>query len=156
LKYARLTPDQLHALHAEFSRFLAAQSIDKAEWDDIKASRPHVAEQEIDVFSDLIWEGILARARYLEHFAPRHIFLFECGDAEIRSIVIKSSSPEIDLMASEGLSWLDANIFSDSVEIKTGRKAFTNRNEDIFGLIQQGAVPADGAFYRRLSEALGS
>ena len=51
MKYARLTKEQLEELHPEFITFLATQSIDKMEWDDIKKNRPHVAEQEIDLFS---------------------------------------------------------------------------------------------------------
>jgi hypothetical protein len=34
-----------------------------------KAEKPEVAEQELDVFSDLVWEGVLTRAEYLEHFS---------------------------------------------------------------------------------------
>jgi len=155
MKYFRLTPDQLNALHEEFARFLAAQSIDKMEWDDIKANRPHVAEQEIEVFSDLIWEGILTRARYLEHFAASHIFLFECGSDAISSIVIRSLDAQKDLQTREGLAWLDENLFSDAVEIKTGKKAFgPDRNAYLFGLVAQGAVPSEGGFYRRLRQAI--
>ena len=54
MKYERLTKEQFEALHQEFSNFLATQSIDKAEWDSIKTNKPEVAEQELDVFSDLI------------------------------------------------------------------------------------------------------
>ena len=59
MKYARLTKEQLEELHPEFITFLATQSIDKKEWDEIKQNKPHIAEQEIDVFSDMIWEKAL-------------------------------------------------------------------------------------------------
>ena len=55
MKYARLTKEQLEELHPEFTNFLATQSIDKKEWDELKANKPSIAEQEIDVFSDMIW-----------------------------------------------------------------------------------------------------
>ena len=76
MKYTRLTKEQFEELHPEFVNFLATKSIDKGEWDKIKAERPEVAEQELDVFSDLIWEGVLSRAEYLEHFSKNHIFFF--------------------------------------------------------------------------------
>ena len=69
MKYTRLTKEQLEELHPEFTNFLATQSVDKAEWDKIKETNPEVAEQEIDVFSDLIWEGVLTNAKYLEHYS---------------------------------------------------------------------------------------
>jgi hypothetical protein len=77
MKYTRLTKEQFDELHQEFINFLASQSIDKAEWDSIKANKPEVAEQELDVFSDLIWEGVLVKAQYLEHFSKQHIFLLK-------------------------------------------------------------------------------
>ena len=74
MKYKRLTKEQFEALHQEFANFLASQSIDKKEWDELKTNKPEVAEQELDVFSDLIWEGVLTNAQFLEHFSKNHIF----------------------------------------------------------------------------------
>jgi hypothetical protein len=48
MKYTRLTKEQFEELTQEFSTFLATQT-DKAEWDTIKAEKPEVAEQELDV-----------------------------------------------------------------------------------------------------------
>lgn len=90
MKYARLTKEQFDELHSEFASFLATQAIDKAEWDSLKINKPEVAEQELDVFSDLIWEGVLGRAEFLEHFSKSHIFLFQCFDTYVQSIVLKS------------------------------------------------------------------
>ena len=73
MKYARLTKEQFEEMHTEFINFLATQAIDKAEWDQIKIEKPEVAEQELDVFSDLVWEGVLSRTEYLEHFSKNHI-----------------------------------------------------------------------------------
>ena len=85
MKYTRLTKEQFEELHQEFTTFLATQSIDKAEWDTIKKEKPEVAEQELDVFSDLIWEGVLTKAQFLEHFSKNHIFLFHWHLIELDS-----------------------------------------------------------------------
>ena len=84
-------------MHAEFSNFLATQAIDKAEWDQIKIEKPEVAEQELDVFSDLVWEGVLSKTEFLEHFSKNHIFLFQCFDTYVKSIVLKSLVPETNI-----------------------------------------------------------
>jgi hypothetical protein len=97
MKYKRLTKEQFEELHKEFSNFLASQSIDKSEWDDIKSNKPEIAEQELDVFSDLIWEGVLTNAQYLEHFSKNHIFLFHCQEKLIQSIVLKAVDSNVDL-----------------------------------------------------------
>ena len=39
------------------------------EWEDIKKNKPQAAEQELDVFSDLVWYGVLNKVEYLEHIS---------------------------------------------------------------------------------------
>jgi hypothetical protein len=157
MKYKRLTKEQFEALHQEFSNFLATQTIDKAEWESIKANRPEVAEQELDVFSDLIWEGVLTNAQYLEHFSKNHIFLFHCQEKLIQSIVLKSIDVEVDFMVKDGLQWLSDHMFTDSVEIHIGKKEYeTERNTAIFDLISQGAILSDGQLYLQINGIIQS
>lgn len=157
MKYSRLTKEQFEELHPEFINFLASQSIDKAEWDTIKENQPEVAEQELDVFSDLIWEGVLTKAEYLEHFSKNHIFLFQCFDTYVNSIVLKSLVPEVDFLTKDGLQWLSDNMFTETIEMKIGKKVFTEeRNASIFGLIQQGAFLSDGQLYQQINSIIES
>lgn len=157
MKYTRLTKEQFEELHPEFINFLASQSIDKAEWDSIKENKPEVAEQELDVFSDLIWEGVLTRAEFLEHFSKNHIFLFQCFDTYVNSIVLKSLVSEVDFLTKEGLQWLSDNMFTETIEMKIGKKVFTEeRNASIFALIQQGAILSDGQLYQQINSIIES
>ena len=157
MKYTRLTKEQFEELNQEFSTFLATQTIDKAEWDVLKAEKPEVAEQELDVFSDLVWEGVLSRAEYLEHFSKNHIFLFHCFDTYVQSIVLKSLVPETDFLTNDGLQWLSDNMFTETIEMKTGKKVFTEeRNSSIFQLIQQGAFLSDGQLYKQIISIIES
>jgi hypothetical protein len=157
MKYKRLTKEQFESLHKEFTNFLATQSIDKAEWDKIKSEKPEVAEQELDVFSDLIWEGVLTNANYLEHFSKNHIFLFHCQEKLIQSIVLKALEPQVDFMEKEGLQWLSDNIFTDTVEIHIGKKDYQDeRNKAIFDLITEGAILSDGQLYLQINGIIQS
>ena len=157
MKYKRLTKEQFEALHQEFSNFLATQSIDKAEWDKIKTDKPEVAEQELDVFSDLIWEGVLKNANYLEHFSKNYIFLFHCQEKLIQSIVLKSLVTDVDFLQKEGLQWLSDNLFTDTVEIHLGKKEYEQeRNTAIFDLISQGAILSDGQLYLQINGIIQS
>jgi hypothetical protein len=116
-----------------------------------------VAEQELDVFSDLIWEGVLTRAEYLEHFSKNHIFLFHCFEKDIKSIVLKSLSPEVDFLTKEGLQWLSDNMFTENIEMKIGNKVFTEeRNSSIFELIKQGAFLSDGQLFSQINTIIES
>lgn len=157
MKYSRLTKEQFEELHPEFINFLSSQSIDKAEWDTIKENQPEVAEQELDVFSDLIWEGVLTKAEYLEHFSKNHIFLFQCFDTYVNSIVLKSLVSEVDFLTKEGLQWLSDNMFTETIEMKIGKKVFTDeRNTSLFELIQQGAFLSDGQLYQQINSIIES
>ncbi len=157
MKYSRLTKEQFEELHPEFINFLATQSIDKPEWDTIKTDKPEVAEQELDVFSDLIWEGVLSRATFLEHFSKNHIFLFHCFDSHIESIILKSLILETDFLTKEGLQWLSDNLFTETIEMKIGKKEFTDeRNGSLFALIQQGAFLSDGQLYNQINQIIKS
>jgi hypothetical protein len=152
MKYKRLTKEQFESLHKEFSNFLATQSIDKPEWDKIKVETPEIAEQELDVFSDLIWEGVLKNANFIEHFSKNYIFLFHCQEKIIQSIVLKSLDNSVDFIQKEGLQWLSDNMFTDNVEIHIGRKEYSeNRNDAIFKLITEGAILSDGQLYIQIN-----
>jgi hypothetical protein len=155
MKYTRLTKEQLEALHHEFARFLATQSIDRKEWETLKLIKPEVVEQELDVFSDLIWENVLSNAHFLDHFSTSHVFLFQCFDNEMHSIIIKSLHPNMDLTSKDGLEWLNQNMFGDEIEIHLGKKKYENeRNLAIFEMIQQGAQLSEGRFYSQLNQVI--
>jgi len=152
MKYKRLTKEQFEELHQEFATFLATQSIDKKEWDAIKTNTPEVAEQQLDVFSDLIWDNVLTNAQYLEHFSKNHIFLFHCQEQFIESIVIKSLVTDVDFMAKEGMVWLSDNLFTETVEMHLGKKEYDgDRNAAIFNLITEGAILSDGQLYVQIN-----
>jgi len=155
MKYTRLTKEQFEELHVEFANFLASQQIDKEEWDNLKISKPEVAEQELDIFSDLVWEGVLQNAKYIEHFSKTHIFLFRFDDTDIDTIVLNTATPEINFMQKEGLQWLSDNVFSDDVEIRYGAKKFdSDRNYELFQIIQQGGILSQGELYHQFKELL--
>ena len=152
MKYKRLTKEQFEELHQEFATFLATQSIDKKEWDTIKINTPDVAEQQLDVFSDLIWDNVLTNAQYLEHFSKNHIFLFHCQEKLIESMVIKSLVTDVDFMGKEGMVWLSDNLFTETVEMHLGKKEYDgDRNAAIFNLITEGAILSDGQLYVQIN-----
>lgn len=155
MKYSRLTKEQFESLQAEFANFLATQQIDKTEWEEIKKNRPTVAEQELDVFSDLVWEGVLSKAEYLEHFSPQHLFLFKCLESHMHSIVIRTLDGSVSFLTQEGLQWLGDNLFTENTEIRQGSKAFgDDRNAEIFQLIRQGAILSDGELYKKIKSVM--
>ncbi len=149
MKYARLTKEQFEELHQEFINFLATQSITADEWANLKVNKPEVAEMELDVFSDLIWEGVLNKAEYLEHFAPQHMYLFHLDEKNMHAIVVNVKNDEVDITTKEGYNWLRENLMDESVEFLQADKAYTeDKNLDKFQMIEQGASITKGELYQ--------
>ncbi|SDS14048.1 hypothetical protein SAMN04515667_1501 [Formosa sp. Hel1_31_208] len=149
MKYSRLTKEQFEELHQEFINFLATQSITADEWSNIKTNKPEVAEQELDVFSDLIWEGVLSNVEYLEHLSPQQMHLFQCTDKHMRLIALKIKNSDIDITTKEGFEWFRKNLMSDDVEFFTAIKDYTeDKGQDKFKLILEGANITKGKLYQ--------
>lgn len=156
MKYTRLTKEQLEELHKEFINFLATQSITADEWTEIKENKPEIAEQELDIFSDLVWEGVLGRVEYLEHISPQHLHLFHLKKDIMQLVAIKLKNENADLTTSEGFDWFRNNLLSDYVEFLTANKSYSNDKAlDKFKLIQQGAVITKGELFRYFEKMVG-
>ncbi|WP_299122540.1 DUF6495 family protein [uncultured Tenacibaculum sp.] len=147
MKYRQLTKEQFEGLHEEFARFLASQSIDAKEWKQLKEEKPHVAEDEMNVFSDVVWDDVLTRTEYLEHFSSKVVNLFKCDEEEMHRIVIKIDK-DINVLEQEGFEWLMKNPNDEKIEFFTGTKKYTNeRNPEIFDLIEKGSAISKGELF---------
>lgn len=147
MKYRQLTKEQFEGLHEEFTRFLASQNIDKKEWDELKKEKPHIAEDEMNVFSDVVWDDVLTKTAYLEHFSPNLVNLFKCEEKEIHRIVIKIEK-DINVLEQEGFEWLLKNPNDEAIEFLRGSKAYQEeRNVELFDLIEKGSTISKGELY---------
>jgi hypothetical protein len=147
MKYSRLTKEQFEELHQEFINFLASQSITANEWTEIKQNKPEVAEQELDVFSDLVWEGVLNKVDFIEHISPQQMHLFHLRDENMHLIAVKIKNP-IDLTTKDGFNWLRENLMDDDVEFMQAKKDYSeDKQADKFQLIQQGGVITKGDLF---------
>jgi len=156
VKYTRLSKEQFEELHKEFINFLATQSVTADEWSSIKANKPELAEQELDTFSDLVWEGVLNKAKYLENISPQHMYLFHLAETQIGLIGVKLKNETIDLTTREGFSWLRENLMSDDVELFNAKKDYSaDKQLNKFELIQQGSLITKGDLFKYFEKLIG-
>jgi hypothetical protein len=152
MKYRQLTKEQFERLHEEFARFLASQSIDAKEWKELKDEKPQVAEDEMNVFSDIVWDDVLTKTAYLEHFSPKMVNLFKCDENEIHRIVV-TVDKDINLLEQEGFEWLMKNPNDEKIEFFTGTKEYDKeRNIEIFDLIEKGSSVSKGELFEYFSK----
>jgi hypothetical protein len=156
MKYRRLTKEQFEELHKEFINFLATQSITADEWSRLKLEKPELASSEMDVFSDLVWEGVLSKVKYLENISSKHIYLFQVFNNSISLIGVKINFNLIDLTTEEGFSWLRENLISENVEIFNSKKEFSEDIKlNVFKLIEQGASITKGELFKYFNKLIG-
>lgn len=156
MKYRRLSKEQFEELHKEFINFLATQSITAAEWEVLKSQKPEVVEAEMDIFSDLIWEGVLDKVLFLENIAPQNMYLFHVKENSIALIGLKLNIKTVDLTTKAGFSWLRENLMSDTVEIFDAEKQIKeDKKIKIFELIEKGAQITKGELFKYFEQLIG-
>lgn len=156
MKYRQLTREQLESLHSEFAKFLASQEIDHKEWSEIKKENPQLVEEELNLFSDMVWEDVLSRTEYIDHFSKQTINLFHCEKDKISRIVIKSNDT-VDFLSKEGYQVLLKNPKSESIDIFQGSKKYvSDRNKEIFSLIEMGGNISKGELFTYFQRLISS
>lgn len=141
MKYRQLTTEQLNEMHEEFAFFLASQKIDAEKWQEIKDTKPEVVEEEINVFSDIVWEKVLNNTKYLTNLSKDNINLFRCDNENIQRIVIKCSKENFDFANKDDYQWFINNSKDKSLNYFKGQKTyFKEKNLEIFDLIEKGCM----------------
>ena len=155
MKYRQLTKEQFLALSNEFAEFLATQQIDVKEWELIKKDKPLMAEEELNLFSDIVWQDVLTKTEYLEHISESHINLFKCNSEEVIRIYIKLNLPDKNFLEPEDYRWFQENLLDDSIDyFKAVKKYSKDRNEEIFELIEMGSEISKGGLFNAIKELI--
>lgn len=147
MKYRNLTKEQFESLHEEFTQFLASQKIDAIEWKNMKEKKTKLVEEELSLFSDMVWDDVLSKVKFIEHFSPKTINLFNCKHTKISRIVIDTKE-DINFLEKEGYEWLLKNPKNPSIDYFIGDKKYKEeRNKEIFKLIEQGGTISNGELF---------
>jgi 5-bromo-4-chloroindolyl phosphate hydrolysis protein len=100
------------------------------------------------VFSDLIWEGALSKAKYLEHISPKSMYLF-CLNTDNMHVIAVTLENDIDLTTKQGFNWLRENLMDEHVKFSQAKKEYSeDKSLDKFKLIQQGSVITKGELFK--------
>ena len=155
MKYRQLTKEQFSALYEEFSKFLATQQIDAKEWGTIKKEKPAMAEDELNIFSDVVWEDVLTKTEYLEHISKNHINLFKCNSKEIIRIYVQLNDENKSFLNAEDFDWFIKNPLDDAIEyFKAAKKYSKERNIELFELIEMGSQISKGDLFKTIRELI--
>lgn len=157
MKYRRLTLEELKELETEFVRFLAANTVTADEWESLKVAAPDKAERLIELFSDIVFEKVIAKVEYLEHRSATDLRLFHCLTDAIKLIGIRATGIEgFDFAAhptAEEMMQQVQQAPAGSLKLYTAQKAYENgdRSAELFKMMQDGCLIADGTLYNTIA-----
>ncbi|MCK5824851.1 MAG: hypothetical protein KAG96_05530 [Ichthyobacteriaceae bacterium] len=156
MKYTRLTKEQFEIFHQQFSEFLATQKIDTDEWKKIVETNPKLTEDQLDLFSDIVWDDALNNAEYLEHISAKDLKAFKFNEKTIEVLSVKINEDlDIDLTKEESIKLLFENIMDSRIDLFQGNKNIdTIRNEEMFQLVTEGCIITDGRMFKALKEII--
>ncbi len=156
MKYRRLTKEELDDLRDDFVQFLASNEITADEWERYKEEDPEKAEELIDIFSDMVFDRVLDKLEYLEHWSPSAIKTFHCGPEKM--ILYGLDLPEgsnVDLTDEAQIKALQNGHIPEhfpNMEIFRGEKGYEgDRKAELFRMMQEGCQIAEGELFNTLA-----
>ncbi len=152
MKYKRLTIEELTALEKEFISFLASMQITGQDWEKLKKEELEKAEELIAIFSDMVYDKVLKKIKFLEYRDSKTLNVFNCSEDKIilAGLRVKEHSP-LDLTDPEiFIKWNENNTSSVNV-FKTEKNYIKEREEEVFELLQNGCLITDDNLFNLLS-----
>lgn len=132
MKYTRIPSDELEKLEDEFVNFLVVNGITADDWVAIKENEPMNAAEIVDQFSDVVWESILRKTKYLNKIEDQSAYYFKCDLEKI--FLIKIDKRE------EGAE-----------QLSTSKEYHTIREFELFEMIQNGCTISEGEEFEKLN-----
>lgn len=152
-KYRRLTLEELESLKKEFIDYLVVNGVTADDWVKLKANDVDKAERIIELFSDVVMEGILRKIEYLELRTKTHVFCYQCLAAGLVLIGLQGgpssdfTSPTLIQNALQGPPY--------EIEIFTSQKKYNpGREQELFQMLQNAHVVSDGRLFKSLALVL--
>ncbi len=150
--YRRLDKEELLLLEKEFISFLVVNGIEPDEWESMKDNNIQKADKILDEFSNVIMEGVLRKTQFLDFISPGSIKCFQCLDDKIILV-------GLDVEEGVDFDFTKINDFKDISEeiipflsVYTQEKKYNiKRNREIFEMIEKGAIPSNGNYFKNIS-----
>jgi cag pathogenicity island protein 24 len=152
MKYKRLSTEELTALEPEFINFLASNSIPADDWVALKETNMERVDELIDLFSDMVFDNIVTKVKYVEHLSARDLMIFHCKDESLHMVGIQLSDEcGIDLTDDDFFEVWQANEDIRGIQVYQKEKKYNGeRNADVFQLIQSGCVITDEKLFNTI------
>ena len=156
MKYRKLTIEELKDMENEFVRFLVSNGITADDWEKIKINDTNQADGLVDIFSDVVFEKVLEKVKYIEFRTPHGIKTFRCLEDKIELLGLKiNSNSGIDFTKGQPLQDMLVyikNAPDGNVQMYSAEKAYKENNpkKEIFNMLENGASISEGEIFEAL------
>lgn len=145
MKYRRLNTDELDELTREFIQFLAANTVTGPEWVKLKQEDPAKAEGLIDIFSDTVFDKIIAEIQYMEYKTPEDIKTFHCHADKIvlNGLRVEGGDGQVDLTKNLPPQELMQSVHQAGakMQVYSAEKIYRpDREQELFRMLEGGAL----------------
>lgn len=149
--YRLLSIEELTELEKEFIEYLVLNGIAAEDWVKMKAEDKAGAERMIELFSDVVFEGILRKVNYLEYRAENFIHAFQTLPDKLVLVAMESEDEEnVNFLDSAFIEAATVNP-PDQLYVRTSSKAYSKKRElELFDMIQAGCTISDGGLFKAL------
>jgi len=150
--YRKLSIVELEELEKEFVEYLVVNGITADDWVEMKKNENKKAENIITLFSDVVFEGIMRKVKFLDYKSPTILKSFQCLEKKMVLVAL-------ELKEESKINFLDLKDFSslinnppDNVNIYTITKSYTKKREfELFDMTEeQGCEISDGELFKTL------
>ena len=150
-KYRLLSIDELQALEKEFIDYLVVNGITADMWVEIKEHDNDQAEAVVATFSDVVFESILRKTKYLEIREKHFIYTYQCNADNL--VLVALETPE-----AEDVDFTDVNYVAKamknppkSLSVYTKSKPYSKTRElELFDMLQAGCQMTDDKMFKAL------
>lgn len=153
-KYRILTTDELAGLEQDFIKFLVLNGVPAEDWVKMKANEPGKATEMVGLFSDVVFEKILRNVKFLEIYETKSVRSFKCGAEEIEMITMEVDNDTSNFKDPTYISNAMTNPPDDLLIYKTEKPYNSNREEELFQMIENGCLLSQGKLHQTLEMAV--
>lgn len=122
------------------------------DWEKLKKNENEKANELIDVFSDVVYDKVLNKIKYLEYRDTKTLNIFHFAEeaVELVGLRVKEHS-SLDLTSPEVLNkWSESN--NTSVNIVHSKRRYEKEKQvEVFKLLQAGCLITDDKLFKLLS-----
>jgi hypothetical protein len=152
MKYKRLSTEELQELEKEFIHFLSSAQITAQDWEKMKKNETEKANELIDVFSDVVYDKVLSKIKFLEYRDEKTLNIFNCEEEKIILIGLRVKEHSSIKLNDPNVfhQWDESN--TNAVNVIKTEKAYSKEREiEIFELLQTGCLVTDDHLFKLLN-----